>query len=111
MKKTFGFLAFPVLAAASPLSHASDPLALPDLVKTSATALNKPEVWEAGDDYQGRMVQFDDIDTSKPGAVERAFAGLNAVLEKAGHVPLNACVFVDALVVRRVNQPPCGMSI
>ena len=92
---------------AAPLSHASDPSAVPDLVRTWAKALNKPVVWEAGNDYGDRMVQFEDIDTSQPGAFKRAFAGLNAVLERAGHVPLQVCVFDKVLVVRRVTQPPC----
>lgn len=111
MKKILTSLAFLTAAAASPLSHAADPSAVPDLVNTWAKAMNKLVVWEAGDDYRGRMVQFDDIDTSKPGAIERAFAGLNAVLEKAGDVPLKACVFSNALVVRRVTQPACDKPI
>jgi hypothetical protein len=111
MKKSIAVLALVVAAIASPLSQASEPLAVPDLVRTWAKSLNKPVVWEAGDDYRGRMVQFDDIDTSKPDAIERAFAGLNAVLEKAGDVPLKACVFSNALVVRRVTQPACDKPI
>lgn len=111
MKKNFVVLAFMASAVAAPLSHASDPSAVPDLVNTWAKALNKPVVWEAGSDYNGRMVQFEDIDTSKPAAFESAFTALNAVLEKAGHVPLKVCVFDNALVVRRITQPACNKPI
>jgi len=111
MKKIFASLAFLMAAAASSLSHAADPSSVPDLVKTWAQALNKPVVWEAGDDYQSRIVQFDDIDTSKPGTIERAFESLNAVLEKAGLAPLKVCVFDNALVVRRVNQAACDKPV
>jgi hypothetical protein len=111
MKKIFASLAFLMAATTSPLAHAADPSPVPDLVKTWAEALNKPVVWEAGDDYRSRLVHSDDIDMSKPGALDRALAGLNAVLEKAGHVPLKVCDFDNALVVRRVTQPACDKPI
>lgn len=111
MKKTFAALAFLVAAIATPLCHASDPMPVPDLVKTWAKALNKPVVWEAGNDYNGRLVQFEDVDTSEPGVFERAFNSLNAVLGNAGHAALRACMFNNAVVIRRVNQPACGKPL
>jgi hypothetical protein len=56
-------------------------------------------------------VQFEDIDPSKPGGIERAFTDLNTLLENAGDVTLKMCVFDKALVVRRVTQPACDKPL
>lgn len=87
MKKTFAAFALVLAAIASPLSYASDPSAVSHLVKTWAKAQNKPVVWEAGNDYDGRMVQMAAVDVSQPEGVGQALAGLNRLLEKVGMCP------------------------
>ena len=112
MKKIFVLLAMLTGIASSPLAFAADPANVPDTVKSWAKPLNKRVIWEAGDAYDGRLVQFDQtIDTSKPAGFTAALASLNMILSTTGHVPLKACVFDDTVVIRRLDQPACGSPI
>lgn len=111
MKMTIALLALVVSAITAPLSQASNPSTVPDLLKNWGKVLNKPVIWEAGNDYDGRMVKLEQIDISQHGVFERAFDALNSVLENAREEPLKVCVFPNALVVRRVIQPACDKAI
>jgi 4-hydroxy-L-threonine phosphate dehydrogenase PdxA len=112
MRKIFFMLAVLVGIAASPLAFAAEPANVPDTVKSWIKPLNKRVVWEAGEAYDGRLVRFDQtIDTSKPAGFTAALASLNMILATAGHVPLKACVFDDAVVIRRLDQPACDSPI
>lgn len=112
MKKIFVMLAMLAGITTSPLAFAANPANVPDTVKGWAESLNKRVVWEAGDAYDGRLVRFDQtINISKPAGLTAALASLNMILATAGHVPLKACVFDDAVVIRRLDQPACGTPI
>lgn len=92
--------------------EASKIYSAPELIQHWGKALNKPIIWEAGDQYAGRKIGVDqrgDISTLE--GFQSALNWLNSLLDRANVVPLIACVNEDAIAVRRIDQPQCGKPL
>lgn len=110
MRKTSLFFGALLLAALSPAFSAASETA-PELVARWAKALNKPVVWEAGPQYsQQKIALTRSVDTSTLKGFQAAFEGLDRILVAGRQEPLKACVFTNAVVVRRQSQPSCDSA-
>lgn len=110
MKKIRVFWAVCVGLWVSPMAFADAPQSVPNSVKSWSQTMNKPVIWKAGDAYDGRMIQWFEpaFDTSYAEGFAAAIASLNRILETSGDMPLKTCVFSNAVVILRMDQPGCN---
>jgi len=95
------------------LARASEVRPVQTLVSDWVHGIHKTLKWEAADQLQGVSIQVDAAAVSTPADFGRALSELNQIIAAppVKAIPLQACIFDDVVVIRRVDQPECGVPL